>query len=224
MNGWKLSSSPRDLQSRRHRQPRRYRRRAAPCQRCRLSRARPQRAQRRFPVFAAQPAARTLRRGPRHRADLQPARRAALTQRVSRQRPRDAEAGVVGIVEVPARGVGPAARGGAQELRARCSRSRRAARACVQSPCFQARAVAGRADIALVPAIVGPLPDIAQHVVEAERVGLEAADRRRSPARPSGCRSRCNWRCRCRCASPHQRAVVVPARAAYSHSASLGRR
>src|SRR5262245_47125446 len=37
-------------------------------------------------------------------------------------------------------------------------------------------AVGGRGQIALVPAVLGPLPDIAEHAVEPERIGLERID------------------------------------------------
>jgi hypothetical protein len=84
-------------------------------------------------------------------------------------------------------------------------------------------AIGWRSGIALVPTILGPLPSIAQHGVKPEWVRREgvyigqiaviefaAATIAIGMARTDGI--------------AHQRAVVVPARAAYSHSASLGSR
>src|SRR5262249_21466977 len=90
------------------------------------------------------------------------------------QCPGYAEACVARIIEVAARGVGAGSGGGTHERRhvGPGAAAEHPPAAIARGPCA---AVPGRADIALVPAILGPLPDVAEHVVEAEWTRLDAA-------------------------------------------------
>ena len=96
---------------------------------------------------------------------------------------------------------------------------------------FPSRAVLGRRTlVAVVPAVLHPFPDVAGGVIEPERVRLEAPDRprwpfdSRPPCPPSRYRSPPQTSMPACISSPHQYRVSVPARAAYSHSASVGSR
>src|SRR6266404_7210703 len=51
-------------------------------------------------------------------------------------------------------------------------------------PCRPRKAIGGRPVVVLMPAILHPLPHIAGHIVEAERIGLERSDRRGSQFAP----------------------------------------
>src|SRR6266566_230777 len=91
----------------------------------------------------------------------------------SGQGPGDTEAGETGIVIVLAVGAAPAARSRAYEYRnigpgAAANDVLDAALGCPRA------AVIRRAEVALMPAIIGPLPGISQHTVKPKRIGREA--------------------------------------------------
>src|ERR1700674_2749459 len=87
--------------------------------------------------------------------------------------PGNTEAGEAGIVILLAVGAASAARGRAYECR---NIGPRAAANDVFDAVFGCprAAVARRSQVALVPAVVGPLPGISQHSVKPKRIGHEA--------------------------------------------------
>ena len=91
-------------------------------------------------------------------------------------------------------------RGGPQERDTRSRRERHGSCNRLRNP---GRTVRGCPFVVSVQTILDPFPDVAVHIVEAERIGSKRADGSGLHP-PTGCRSRCNWHCPLPISSPHE--------------------